>query len=120
MAHSAMHFGIGLAVGAASGLPFLWTALKEQAARNSGVWLTISYVLGAIAVFPSFLGMIGVPESVTSAWYMNIFLFHPLMDRLKPGGKLIGETLVVTCFLFQYSMMLLLLHRAGKKKSELN
>ncbi len=109
-----MHFGIGLAAGAASGLPFLKAALKEDASRNAAIWLAMSYVLGAAAVFPSLLGLMGVPESVTSAWFMNIFLFHPIIDRVKTGGKLIGETLVVSCFLLQYLMMLILLRRIRK------
>ncbi len=117
MAHSAMHFGIGLAVGAASGLPFLKAALKEEVSRNSATWLAISYVLGAIAVLPSFLGLIGVPESITSSWYMNVFLLHPIIDRLKSGGKLIGETLVVSCFLFQYFIMLVLLRRTATERN---
>lgn len=116
MAHSAMHFGIGLAAGTASGLPFLRAAMKEETSRNSRIWLTISYLLGAIAVVPSFLGTIGIPESITSGWYMNVFLLHPLIDHLKSGGKLVGETLIVTCFLFQYFMMLVLLRRAMRKR----
>jgi hypothetical protein len=111
-----MHFGLGLAAGAASGLPFLRAALKEEASRNSRIWLMISYLLGAVAVFPSFLGVLGVPETITSGWYMNIFLLHPIMDQLKSGGKLIGETLIVSCFLFQYLMMLMLLLRTKRRQ----
>ena len=114
MADSAMHFGIGLAAGAVSGVPFLRAAFREEMSRNSATWLSISYAVGAAAVIPSLLGILGVPESVTSGWYMNVFLFHPIIDQLKSGGALVGETLVVSCFLFQYLMMLLLLRRRLK------
>ena len=111
MAHSSMHFGLGLAAGAAASLPLLREALKNETALNSGQWLIASYAVGTAAVVPSFLSLLGVPESITSAWYMNIFLFHPLIDQLKSGGYLIGETLIVSCFLFQYVTMIFLFWR---------
>lgn len=116
MAHSAMHFGAGLATGTVACLPFLKEALKTDTSRNAGYWLAAAYGLGCFAVVPSLLGLLGVPESITSAWFMNIFLFHPIIDYLKSGGKLIGETLIVSCFLFQYSIMLLLLWQTKKRR----
>jgi hypothetical protein len=119
MAHSAMHFGLGLAIGASAGLPLIRDAIKKNTSRNTRKWLLVSYVTGAIAVFPSFLGLLGVPESVTSAWFMNIFLFSPLIDRMKSGGKLIAETLIVSSFLFQYSILMFLLWRTKRKQTHL-
>lgn len=117
MAHSAMHFGLGLAAGASAGLPLVRDAIRRSPSVNAGKWLLVSYVSGAIAVFPSLLGYIGVPESITAAWYMNIFLFSPIIDQLKSGGKLIGETLVVSGFIFQYSILMILLWKTEKRRA---
>ena len=116
MAHSAMHFGLGLVAGASAGLPLIRDAMRRSPSLNAVQWLIFSYVAGAIAVFPSLLGYIGVPESVTTAWYMNIFFFAPLIDQLKSGGKLIGETLLVSGFIFQYSILMILLWQTKKRQ----
>jgi hypothetical protein len=120
MAHSAMHFGVGLAIGAAAGLPMLRRALKDKTSLESAKWLATTYAIGGLAVLPSLLGLLGVPEAITSAWFMNIFLLHPVIDHLKSGGKLIGETLIVSCFFSQYAIMLFLLFRIKKRKASIS
>lgn len=115
MAHSAMHFGIGLTAGALAGLPLIYKTLRRRIPSSIAVrrWLIISYSAAIVAVFPSLLDNIGIPENITSAWPMNIFLLHPLIS-LKQGGKLIGETLIVVCFFFQYFILMLLLWRSRR------
>lgn len=110
-----MHFGIGLTSGAAAGLPFIYRALRRRMPSSMAArqWLIISYATAIAAVFPSLLDNIGIPETITSAWPMNIFLLHPLIN-LKQGGKLIGETLIVACFFCQYSILMLLLRRSRR------
>ncbi len=116
MAHSAMHFGLGALAGASAGLPLLRRALRKDTAKYSAIWVLLTYGVGAFAVIPSLLSLLGVPEPATAYWTMNLFLFHPLIDRVKSGGKLIGEMLIVSCFLFQYAIMMILLWRTRKQK----
>lgn len=110
MAHSAMHFGIGLTSGALAGIPLIYRALHRKLSSASAArqWLLISYAAGIAAVFPALLNRIGIPETITSSWPMNIFFLYPFIN-LRPGGALIGEMLIVTCFLFQYFMLMILL-----------
>jgi hypothetical protein len=45
---------------------------------------------------------------------MNLFLFHPWIDRVKSGGMLIGELGMVLCFTAQYTFLLLALKRTRR------
>lgn len=114
MAHSAMHFGLGAVAGAVAGLPLLRGALRKDTAKHAAIWILTSYGVGALAVIPSLLSFLGVPEGATSYWTMNVFVLHPLIDQLKSGGKLIGEVLIVSCFFFQYVIMMFLLWRTRR------
>ena len=94
MAHSALHFTVGAALGTAwhgPGLLRAWRAGKPLAGRFRR-WLMLSYALGAFAVVPSLLGWIGVPKAVCRHWLMNVFLLHPLIARLVPTKILVGES----------------------------
>lgn len=121
MAHSAMHFGIGLTSGALAGLPLVFKAVRRRMppAGAAAKWLIASYAAAVIAVIPSILDNLGVPANITSSWPMNIFLLHPVIN-LKKGGKLIGEVLIVACFFFQYLILMILLWRSRKTASRNN
>jgi hypothetical protein len=59
---------------------------------------------------PSLLRMAGVPEGVRAGWWMNVFVFHPLINQIKPGGGLlIGEVLILGVFAMQYALLVLAL-----------
>jgi len=114
MAHSAMHFVIGLAAGTAVLLPSVVKAARrnDRLAPAFAKWIAISWALGLLAIVPSLLRGLGVPAAVCSGWWMNLFLFHPLADRLKPGGMLVGELGVALLLTLQYVLLLLALQRA--------
>lgn len=120
MAHAALHFAAGLAVGMALQSPRLRTALT--AGRNIAPtvmrWLGISWGLGLWAIIPSLLRYAGVPESFCGGWWMNLFLFHPLLNHYGPHATIIGAVAFVAGFGFQYAVILAAIVRcrsAGKQ-----
>lgn len=84
--------------------PFLW-------------WFAASYGLGIYANTPSILRVLGVPESVCASPLMNLFLLNPLVKSWRPGGELVGGTLVIAIAFTQYAALLLAL-AAQRKKAE--
>ena len=119
MAHTALHFSLGLAIGTIIPAPSVFKQFMRTG-RKSGplrLWLLASYALGTFATVPNILRSLGVPEIVCSGWWMNLFLFHPLIDRLENGGMLIGELILVGCFSFQYLALLLALRSVLRKTS---
>ncbi|MBN1558560.1 MAG: hypothetical protein JW951_10500 [Lentisphaerae bacterium] len=113
MAHSALHFSLGMAAGTAVACRPLLRARRAGArlAPVYGRWLLLCYGLGCYAVIPSLLRRCGVSESVVSAGWMNVFLLHPLLTRLKPGGGLLGPAALLVCLTAQYAWLLLALRR---------
>ena len=114
MAHSTMHFAIGLAVGTAALLPSVVKAARrgDKLAPPFARWIGIALALAMFAVVPNLLRSSGVPDAICSGWWMNVFLFHPLADRLKQGGMLIGELGIALILTFQYVLLLAALRRA--------
>jgi hypothetical protein len=80
--------------------------------------LLAAYALGAFAVVPGLLPNLGVPQRIAAGWWMNLFLFHPLIDRARHGGVLVGEALIVTLFAAHYALVLSALWLA-RRRSEL-
>lgn len=119
MAHSAMHFTIGLAVGTAAFLPSVVKAWRHQdtVAPAFARWIGLSWALALFAIAPSLLRHLGFPVGFCSGWWMNIFLFHPLADRLKHGGMLVGELGIATCLTLQYVLLLVALRRALTRRA---
>lgn len=118
MAHSIFHFSVGLAIGTAGFLPGVIKALKSGTKVSPAVarWLILSYGLAAAAVVPNLLRRLGLPEPVVSGWWMNLFVFHPLIDRLKQGGMLFGEVIIAACFTLQYALILVMLGKTLRRK----
>mgnify|MGYP001185576214 CR=1 FL=1 len=107
-AHVTLHFGLGMLLAmfiTASRLRSDWTT-EAHRSRSLGRWLLIAYLGGIYAAAPNLMYGIGVPESICNGWWMNIFLLHPLIDGVKPGGMLIGQFLLATAYLFQYVVAL--------------
>ena len=113
MAHTAMHFAIGLAVGTVALLPSLAKTARrgEKLAPAFARWIGLSWALGVLAIVPNVLRALGLPEAFCAGWWMNIFFLHPLADRLKSGGMLVGELAVAACLSLQYLLLLTALHR---------
>lgn len=119
MAHSAFHFSLGMAFGTSMLLRPVFQRLiaGRKLAVCFGKWLIASYGLGVLAIAPGLLGSIGVPETVCRGWWMNIFLFHPLIDKVKTGGMLIGELGIISCFLLQYLLLLAALRKRLRREN---
>jgi hypothetical protein len=109
MAHTVFHFAVGMAVGTAILLPAVYRRLKNNEATANPIrnWLIAAYGLGAWAVLPGALKRLGVADG----WWMNVFLLHPLINRMKGGGVLVGEILLVFFFVLQYVTILVALRR---------
>jgi len=108
MAHSVLHFAVGLAAGTALFAHRAVRRLRRGAplAAPLGRALVLAYALGGWAIVPNLLRRLGVPESVCREPWMNVFFFHPALDRIKAGGVLIGELAVILCFAVQYTVLL--------------
>lgn len=108
-AHIAFHFSIGMLLGTGIGLYWLARRLCERQPLHPGflAWFVWSYGLGAFAVVPSLLRLLGVPESVCSSWIMNVFLCHPLIDKLRSGGMITGGSIIIAIAASQYLFMLM-------------
>jgi hypothetical protein len=115
MAHSAIHFSIGMIAGSIATFPPIIKVWLGQAALTKKIsrWLLISYVTGIYAIIPSLLGWLGLPNNFCNGWWMNIFLFHPLINKLGTTGRLIPATIAVfLCFIIPYTVLLAALYRA--------
>jgi hypothetical protein len=108
-----MHFAIGLAAGTAVYLPSVVKALRvnDKLAPAFGKWIGTSWALALFAAVPNLLRGLGLPDSFCSGWWMNVFFFHALIDRFKPGGALIGELGIAACMTLQYGLLLVALYR---------
>lgn len=107
MAHAALHFAVGLAAGMAVQAPALRRAWDQGRELAPAVmrWLLVSWGLGFWAIIPSLLRYAGVPAGFCNGWWMNLFLFHPLINHFGPHGTIIGAALFVAGFSFQYAVL---------------
>jgi len=105
-------------IGTALQLPRLLRNMKKgfNVSRSFADWFLLSYGLGIVATFPSFLRHLGASEQFLSAWWMNVFLLYPLIDSVRAGGIIIGETFVAACFALQYSLLILAIRRRSRDK----
>jgi hypothetical protein len=117
-AHVTLHFGLGMLLGmlcfAGAVLRALWTG--RPMTRPMGRWILASYALGLYAALPNILLSLGAPGALCTGWWMNIFLFHPLLDRAKHGGMLTGEVILAACLGAQYMLLLLAIARAHLRR----
>jgi hypothetical protein len=107
VAHSAIHFALGVAAGTALSAPALSRAFARSRKLAMPVlrWLLFSYALGLWAVVPSLLRHAGIPESFCGGWWMNLFLFHPLLARYH-GGTVVASATLLACCAAQYALLL--------------
>jgi len=118
MAQSTLHFAVGMAVGTAAAAPSLVRRIRgrRRTARCFLRWFALSYGLGFVAVIPSLLRHAGVARELCMRWWMNVFFLFPLIDRLQPGGMVLGEAAVLMLFGLQYVAMLLLIGRLERSR----
>lgn len=120
MAHSALHFSLGMLLGTGVFLPRvvrLWKA-GNNTARACARWLVGSAVLGVYAIAPSLLRRAGVSDSFCGGWWMNLFLFHPVVQKMKAGGEIFAQALIVFLFATQYVVLLAAIRRRIRRRPE--
>ncbi len=119
MMHSTLHFSLGMLVGTVlTGRPLLqaWRRGAPLAASLRR-WLIVAYGLGIFAIVPNLLRRAGVAHHLCEAWFMNIFLFSPALNRLIHGGTIIGPFVMGLLIVSQYATLLLALKRAYRSRA---
>lgn len=113
MAHTALHFAAGLAIGMAIQSPVVREAWNRGRGLAPAVMrgLVVSWGLGLWAVVPSLMNYLGVPHAICTGWWMNLFLFHPLINRWGPHATILGAAALTAGFIAQYAMILAALLR---------
>jgi hypothetical protein len=79
-----------------------------------GLMILVSYALGFFALVPALLSAAGVPETISSSFVMNLFVFYHVLNRIEGGGMLVGEIGLISIFVLHYAIVLsacLILHR---------
>lgn len=111
MAHATLHFTVGMAAGTVIAAPYLISSVWRGRALAGPFrfWLLASYAGGIYAVVPALLRRLGMSEAICSGWSMNIFLFHPWITQVKPGGETMGPLLLGAMLAFQYWTLILAL-----------
>ncbi len=104
MAHSTLHFSLGMVIGSAAAAPRLMRALagREKLSDAFRFWFGASYAAGLFAAFPGVLRRFGVPDAVCDGWWMNVFILYPLLNELKPGGMTMGPLVMGALMGCQY------------------
>lgn len=108
MAHAALHFAIGMTTGMVLLAPQLKRAWQKRERLYAAVkwWVLAAWGLGFAAITPSLLGYAGLPESICSGWWMNIFLLHALINRLCPQHLILSSFLFGGLLSLQYLVIL--------------
>jgi len=92
MAHAALHVAVGMAAGMALTARRTLRACRtrQHVAAHLRAWVGVAWLLGGFALVPSMLRHAGLPAWVCEGWWMNLFGLHPLLNRLVPGGQIVG------------------------------
>jgi hypothetical protein len=111
MAHSALHFSFGMAVGSVFTIPPLVKAWfgKARLSPHFARWFIVSYAAGVYATMPGILRRLGLPDATCDAWWMNVFLLYPWINEIKPGAETMGPLLLGACLGGQYLLLLVAL-----------
>lgn len=117
-AHVFLHFSIGMLLGTILGVKPLLKAWYDRKPLAPAFfrWILATYFGGLFAIGPSLLRLINFPDAFCQGWWMNIFVFHPIVNRIfGQRGLLIGELLIVGIFGMQYIILLLAIFAAKRK-----
>ncbi len=117
MAHSTLHFSLGWILGS---LVFFVSSLRiwlnGRASDWFKKWFIWSFAFGVFAVVPGIFLSLRLPNGFCAGWWMNVFVLHPLLDELKPGGITMGPLLLGACLGGQYMLIVVALWYAKRKK----
>lgn len=114
MAHSTLHFALGMAVGSIPTLPPLlaaWARSKPLAPRFTR-WFAASFGVGLYAVAPAVLRQLGVPDAICDHPAMNVFLLYPWINIVKPGAITSGPLILGAMLGGQYALLIAALAHA--------
>jgi hypothetical protein len=97
-----------MAVGSLFTVPPLLTAWLRKAplASQFSRWFIASYAVGVYATIPGILRRLGAPDSLCDGWWMNVFLFYPWINEVKPGAETMGPLVLGACLGGQYLLLL--------------
>jgi hypothetical protein len=118
MMHSTLHFSLGMVVGTALTCRPLLDAWRRGAALAPHLrrWLIVAYGLGVYAIVPNLLRRAGVAHDVCEAWFMNVFLLSPALNRLVQGGTIYGPFVMGLLVVLQYLTLLWAVRRASRSR----
>lgn len=118
MAHSALHFSLGMILGTGLFLPRVFRVWKKSTnmARPYARWLVGSAVLGVYAIVPSLLRRIGLSDHFCEGWWMNLFLLHAALQKMKAGGEIFAQALIFFLFAVQYVALLAAIRRIRRTR----
>jgi len=107
MAHSTLHFSVGMVAGSVFTLPPLLRSWNGGARLSPlfSRWFAAAYALGIYAVIPGILRRLGVPDAVCDGWWMNVFLLYPWINQVKPGAITMGPMVLGACLGSQYVLL---------------
>ncbi len=107
-----------MVVGMAAQLPLLRRGWGQHRERPKALlrWLYRSWALGVWAIIPSLLRYAGVPADFCKGWWMNLFLFHPLINQWGFHATIIGGVTLVGTFVLQYGVILVALFKNQKER----
>lgn len=113
MAESVFHFAAGLAVGTAVFLPGLVRRFKtgDRMSAFFARWFLVAFSLAALAIVPGLLVRLGLSQRFLDAWWMNIFVFFPLLNSIKQGGFIVGTAIILLCGAVMYGSLMLAIAR---------
>ena len=121
MAHSVIHFSIGVIAGTAATIAPVINAWRNNLPMADKIrrWLLISYAAGIYAIIPSLLHWLGLPDKFCGGWWMNIFLFHPLINKIETSSHLIPASIAVfLCFILPYFIIVAAIYKSKHKPKE--
>ncbi len=119
MAHSALHFSIGMAAATLATVPGLIRRRRrpDRLAPFFARWIGFSLALGVFAIAPALLRRAGLPDAVCDGWWMNVFFLHSRLQRAWPGrGMLPGLMLIATISAAQYALIVAAILRKRTKR----
>ena len=113
MAESVFHFAVGMAIGTAAFMPGLVCRFKvgERLSAFFARWFAVSFGLAIFAIIPGLLVRIGLPSRFLDAWWMNVFVLFPALNKFKHGGFIVGTALILACGAVMYLSLLLAIAR---------
>lgn len=117
MAHSGLHFAVGMAAGmavAAGPMVRAWRA-RAAVAPAARRWLVCSWAVGLWAIIPGLARYAGVPDPICDGVWMNAFVLYPALNALLPWkGVPVAAVALLGCFLLQYGVLLAAVRRASR------